>query len=86
MGLHLGIGGIFTFKNAGVDKTVTQLPIEKMVLETDAPYLAPAPKRGKRNEPAFVRFTAERLAEVKECSLEEIVRQTDRTANQLFDL
>lgn len=86
LGLHLGIGGIFTFKNAGVDKTVAQLPLEKMMLETDAPYLAPSPNRGKRNEPAFVRFTAERLAEVKECSLEEVIRQTDRTAKQLFDL
>lgn len=86
LGLHLGIGGIFTFKNADVDKTVAQLPLEKMMLETDAPYLAPSPKRGKRNEPAFVRFTAERLAEVKECTLEEVIRQTDHTAKQLFDL
>lgn len=86
LGLHLGIGGIFTFKNAGVDKTVAQLPIDKMMLETDAPYLAPDPKRGQRNEPAFIRFTARRLAEVKEQPLDGVVRQTSQTALQLFGL
>jgi len=65
---------------------VARLPLDKMVLETDAPYLAPVPKRGKRNEPAFVRFTAQRLAEVKELSLEEVVKRTSRTALQLFGL
>lgn len=84
LGLHLGIGGIFTFKNAGVDQTVARLPLEKMVLETDAPYLAPTPKRGKRNEPAFVRFTAERLAEVKERLLDDIIQTTSQTALLLF--
>src|SRR5699024_2547054 len=49
LGLHLGIGGVLTFKNAGVDKSVGHLPLEKMMLETDAPYLSPEPKRGKRN-------------------------------------
>lgn len=84
LGLHLGIGGIFTFKNAGVDETVAQLPIDKMMLETDAPYLAPAPKRGRRNEPAFIRFTARRLAEVKERPLDAVVRRTSQTALELF--
>ncbi len=63
LGLYLGIGGVTTFKNAGVDKTVAGLPLDYMVLETDAPYLAPTPNRGKRNEPAFIRFTAEKLAQ-----------------------
>lgn len=84
LGLHLGIGGIFTFKNAGVDKAVAKLPLDKMMLETDAPYLAPTPKRGKRNEPAFVRFTAQRLAEVQALSTKEVIRKTSRTALQLF--
>jgi TatD DNase family protein len=84
LGLHLGIGGVLTFKNAGVDKTVSQLPLHRMVLETDAPYLAPSPKRGKRNEPAFVKFTAERLSEVMQTSLEEITAQTSKTAMNLF--
>ena len=86
LGLHLGIGGVVTFKNGGVDKTVVELPLEKMVLETDAPYLSPTPKRGKRNEPAFMKFTAEKLAEIFDLSLDEIVDKTSKTARSLFDL
>nr|WP_286670542.1 TatD family hydrolase [Fodinibius salsisoli] len=86
LGLHLGIGGIFTFKNAGVDKTVAQLPLDKMMLETDAPYLAPAPKRGKRNEPAFIVHTAKRLAEVKGLPVDEVERKTNQIARKLFGL
>lgn len=84
MGLHLGIGGVVTFKNARVDKTVAQLPLDKMILETDAPYLAPAPKRGKRNEPAFMKFTAVKLADIFEMSLEEVDKKTTETAKELF--
>lgn len=86
MGLQLGIGGVMTFKNAGVDNTVAQLPIDNMMLETDAPYLAPTPKRGKRNEPAFVKYTAQRLAEVQNTSLKDIVSRTTENALQLFGL
>lgn len=86
LGLHLGIGGVVTFKNGGVDKTVAHLPLDKMVLETDAPYLSPTPKRGKRNEPAFMKFTAEKLAEIFNLSLEEVATKTSRTAESLFDL
>lgn len=84
LGLHLGIGGVLTFKNAGVDQTVAQLPLDKMVLETDAPYLAPTPNRGKRNEPAFVVHTAHRLSEVMDKSIEEIETATSKTARNLF--
>lgn len=84
MGLHLGIGGVFTFRNAGVDRSVAQLPLERMVLETDAPYLSPEPRRGERNEPAFVRHTAERLAEVMEMDFRELARRTTATALELF--
>ncbi len=84
LGLHLGIGGVLTFKNAGVDETVAKLPLEKMVLETDAPYLAPEPKRGKRNEPGFVKYTAEYLAEVMGLTLEQVAERTSQTALQLF--
>jgi TatD DNase family protein len=84
LGLHLGIGGILTFKNAGVDETVAQLPLEVMMLETDAPYLAPAPNRGKRNEPSFVKHTAQKLAEVKGLELEELITITSKNARQLF--
>lgn len=86
LGLHLGIGGVVTFKNGGVDKTVAELPLEKMVLETDAPYLSPTPKRGKRNEPAFMKYTAEKLAEIFELTLAEVSEQTSETARKLFNL
>jgi TatD DNase family protein len=84
LGLHLGVGGVVTFKNAGVDKTVAQLPLEKMMLETDAPYLSPAPKRGKRNEPSFMKFTAQKLADIFELSVEEINEKTTGVAKRLF--
>lgn len=84
LGLHLGIGGVLTFKNSGVDKTVPQLPLDKMVLETDAPYLTPSPHRGKRNEPAFIAHTARRLAEVMEVSQSVVEEKTSETALALF--
>jgi len=83
-GFLLGIGGIVTFKNGGLDKVVQELPIEHMVLETDSPYLAPVPNRGKRNESAFVRDVAKRIAEVKEISLEEVARITSANALEVF--
>lgn len=86
LGLYLGIGGVLTFKNAGVDKAVSQLPLDKIMLETDAPYLAPSPKRGKRNEPAFVRFTAKRLAEVMDVSFQKIEEQTTENALTFYDV
>lgn len=86
LNLHLGIGGVTTFKNAGVDKVVAQLPLDKMLLETDAPYLAPVPKRGKRNEPAFMRYTAQKLADLKEKSLTEVDEITTATAQKLFGI
>jgi len=84
MGLHLGIGGVVTFKNGGVDKTVSELPLNKMVLETDAPYLSPTPKRGKRNEPAFMKYTAEKLADIFNLTFDEISEITSGTAMDLF--
>ncbi len=84
LGLCLGIGGVLTFKNAGVDESVAQLPVDKMILETDAPYLAPVPHRGKRNEPAYVGHVAARLAEVKEMSGEEVESVTSSNALNLF--
>lgn len=86
LGFHLGIGGVVTFKNGGVNKTVAQLPFEKMILETDAPYLSPTPMRGIRNEPAFMKFTAQKLAHIFDLSLEEVVEKTTNTANALFGI
>ena len=86
LGLHLGIGGVVTFKNGGVDKTAAQLPLGKMVLETDAPYLSPTPKRGTRNEPAFISYTAQKLADIFLMRVEEVIEKTSATAWELFKI
>jgi TatD DNase family protein len=86
LGLHLGIGGVVTFKNGGVDKTAKELPLDKMVLETDAPYLSPTPKRGKRNEPSFMKYTATKLAEIFDKETEEIIALTTSNAKGLFNI
>jgi TatD DNase family protein len=86
LGLHLGVGGVATFKNAGVGAVVAKMPLDRLILETDAPYLSPSPKRGKRNEPSFMRYTAEKLADLKEISREEIAKQTTANALDLFKL
>jgi TatD DNase family protein len=84
LGLYLGIGGVSTFKNAGVDKVVAGMPLSRLILETDAPYLTPAPHRGKRNEPSYIRLIAENLAGLKNVSLDEIARETTKNAFELF--
>lgn len=86
LGLYLGIGGLVTFSNASVDESVRRLPVDKMVLETDAPYLAPEPHRGDRNEPAFVIHTGRKMAEIFDLPLEEVERITDQNALELFRL
>lgn len=86
LGLYLGVGGVSTFKNAGVGEVVADMPMDKLILETDAPYLSPVPKRGQRNEPAFMRFTAENLAERKELTLDEVSEITTRNAFELFKI
>jgi TatD DNase family protein len=86
-GLYLGIGGVLTFPNANsLREAVASVGIARLVLETDCPYLAPVPKRGKRNEPSFVAHTAARLSEVLGMPLEEIVAATDANASRLFGL
>jgi TatD DNase family protein len=86
LGLYLGIGGLLTFKNADVDKSVADLPLKHMMVETDAPYLAPEPHRGKRNEPAFVIHTAQKLADIFDVSLEKVEGITDQNARELFGI
>lgn len=81
-----GIGGILTFKNAGLDKTVEHIPLNKIVLETDAPYLAPVPFRGKRNQSAYVKYVAEKLSEINEIPVDQIIKQTGGNAIELFNL
>ena len=83
-GFKMGIGGVLTFKNSGLDKTVAQIPLEYLVLETDAPYLAPVPYRGKRNEPAFLDEIIGKLSEVKSLSREEIISVTHQNSLEVF--
>lgn len=80
----LGIGGVLTFKNSGLDKVVEQIDLEHLVIETDAPYLAPVPFRGKRNEPSYLMEVAKKLAEIKSCSMMEVAEITTRNADFIF--
>lgn len=86
LGFYLGIGGVLTFKKSGLDKTIVSVDMEHIVLETDAPYLAPTPYRGKRNESAYIYKVAEKLAAVKGLEIEEIARITTRNAERVFQL
>lgn len=86
LGFYLGIGGVITFKNSGLAETAAELPLDKLVLETDSPYLAPMPFRGKRNESSYVKYVAEKLAEVKGLPVEEIADITSKNAIELFNL
>ncbi len=85
-GFMLGIGGVVTFKNSGLQKVVAAVGPEHIILETDAPYLAPAPYRGKRNEPAYIPVIAEKVAELCGLSVEEVAEITTRNAKRLFNL
>ena len=86
MGFYLGLGGVLTYKNAGVTEAIKEIPMEYLILETDAPYLPPVPYRGKRNEPAFMIEVAKKLAEVKQLPLLEIAAITTANAERLFGL
>lgn len=84
LGFYLGIGGILTYKNSTLPNVLKEVPLDSIVLETDAPYLAPAPFRGKRNEPAYLRYVVERLAEVKGIPVEDVAAVTTANAEKLF--
>jgi TatD DNase family protein len=75
-----------TFKNWRLDDAILETPLDRLLLETDAPYLAPVPYRGKRNEPAFVRRVAERVAAVRAISVEELIAATGQNAGRVFQL
>ena len=83
---YLGIGGVVTFKNGGVDKIIDQINLDKIILETDSPYLAPKPFRGKRNESKFILNIAERISEIYNIPTEKIAEKTTANAKQLFRL
>jgi TatD DNase family protein len=86
MGFLLGIGGVLTYKNSGLAEVLEKISLESILLETDAPFLAPVPYRGKRNESAFVVEVAKKLAEIKEIDLEEVAETTTRNALRLFKI
>lgn len=84
MGFYLGIGGVVTFKNSGLDKVIEKINLENIVLETDAPYLAPVPFRGKRNEPSYILNVLKKISEIKNISPEEIAAITTKNAEKIF--
>lgn len=85
MGFYIGVGGVVTFKNARkLKETVEEIPLEAILLETDCPYLAPEPFRGKRNNSAYIRYVAEEIAKLKGITCEEVIRQTEKNARELY--
>ncbi|NJL75248.1 MAG: hydrolase TatD, partial [Saprospiraceae bacterium] len=85
LGFYLGIGGVLTFKKSGLEETLQYIDLQYIVLETDAPYLAPVPFRGKRNESSYLRWIAEKLAMLKGVSLEDVAAITSQNARQVFN-
>ncbi len=86
LGFYLGIGGVVTFKNSGLDKIMESIDMTHVVLETDAPYLAPVPFRGKRNECSYLKFVADKLSVIKNISIEEVAHITTDNAKKLFNI
>lgn len=87
LGLYLSIPGVVTFNKAiTTQEAVAEIPLDSMLLETDGPFLSPVPYRGKRNEPAYVVYTAQKIAEIKGVSIDEVARQTSKNACTLFNL
>lgn len=86
LGFYMGIGGVLTYKNSGLAETVKSVPMEYLVLETDAPYLTPVPFRGKRNESSYLKYIVTKLAECKNISEQEVANITTANAEKLFRL
>lgn len=86
MGFYLGIGGVATFKNGGLDKVLPEVPMDRIVLETDSPYLAPVPHRGKRNEPSYIPLIANKVCELMNVAVEELQKTTSANAGKIFDM
>ncbi|MBD3637758.1 MAG: TatD family hydrolase [Crocinitomicaceae bacterium] len=85
-GFKMGLGGVLTFKNSGLDKVIKQIDMAHFVLETDSPYLAPTPYRGKRNESSYLTYVASKLAEIKNIPIEEVAEITTKNAEELFGI
>jgi len=86
LGFYLGIGGVVTYKNAGLAEVVKEISLDHIVLETDAPYLTPVPFRGKRNESSYLKYVVQKLVEIKNVSSEEVARITTENARKIFNL
>lgn len=87
MGFYIGVGGVVTFKNARkLKETVEEIPLEAIVLETDCPYLAPVPYRGKRNDSSYIRYVAEEIGRLKGIPYEEVTAQTEENAKRLYGM
>jgi TatD DNase family protein len=87
LGFHIGVGGVVTFKNGKkLKQVVEQVPLSSIVLETDAPYLAPEPNRGKRNQSSYIQYMAEEVARIKGVTYEEVIRQTEENARNVYRL
>ena len=86
LGFLLGIGGVVTFKNGGIDKFINQIDLKHIVLETDSPYLAPVPFRGKRNESSYIIYVLEKLSELYQLPREKIASITTNNAEKMFSL
>ena len=84
LGFKLGIGGVVTFKNGGIDKFINQISINNIVLETDSPYLSPVPFRGKRNESSYIKYVLSKLSDLYEISEEELAKLTTENSKNLF--
>lgn len=84
LGFHLGIGGVITYKKSGLDQAIKDIPLQWLVMETDAPYLSPVPYRGKRNEPSYIIHSLQKLADTREMSREAIAEATTNNARFLF--
>lgn len=85
LGMHISFSGVVTFKKAqDVQEAATHVPLDRLLVETDAPYLAPVPYRGKRNEPGYTRYTVEKIAELRNLPIEEVALQTWKNAHRLF--
>ena len=86
IGFSLGIGGVLTFKNSNLKETIKEIPLDNIVLETDSPYISPEPVRGTKNEPKNVYYVAEKLADIKGITLEELSKKTEDNVNRIFNI
>ena len=85
-GFYLGIGGVITYKNAGLAEVIKEIDIKHIVLETDAPYLTPVPFRGKRNESSYIKYVVQKIADIKNISVEEVASITSQNAEEIFNV